>query len=417
VDLFAKEWKDDGSEGPVDLKDLRSLSQRIRYEAGSEFASDARGDVILSNVKLAPEGDDKLGYRVMLQMMQLNGMPVYVTKGSSGYKLVPHSNAGIARVVLDKVAEGDLTSARRWLDWAREENSVQGGEDPLAGSVFPRVWRRGQNGDAVAIQVAAAALLADHKQQEKLLPVLKAAREGAKTESEKANLDLILFDAYATLKRWPEALGAMAEVLRFYPDSDAAFTGYTYAAINLKDWDAVNRAAKQRTERNPDDELVLMVEAEAAAKRGNVQESLDLLKPRISNPKAGMSLLNNYAWTGLFLSPVPADAVEIAQRAARLTENKSFGIVHTLAAVYADMGRLAEARKLILEVMDGSDLDEPNEAAWYVFGRIAEQYGQPEAALEAYRRTKPKKPEEFGASTSTWALAQHRAQVMGAHLE
>jgi hypothetical protein len=68
--------------------------------------------------------------------------------------------------------------------------------------------------------------------------------------------------------------------------------------------------------------------------------------------------------------------------------------------------------------MDGMDLDEPNEPAWYIFGRIAEQYGQADAALAAYAHVKPKDSEEPPHSTnSTWALARHRAQVMGAHLE
>jgi tetratricopeptide (TPR) repeat protein len=417
VDVFATEWKEDGTEGPVDLADLKRFGQRIRYRAGSEFASDARGDIILSNIKLTAEGDDRLGYRVMLQMMELNGLPVYVTKAGTGYKILPSGSADLARVVLGTLAEGDLKAARKWLDWAREDNGVQGGEDPLAGSVFPRVWRRGQGGDATAIQVAAAGLLAGHKQMEPLLPALKDARGRATTETEKANLDLILFDAYSTLKRWPEALATMEEVLRFYPDSDTAFGGYSLAAVKLNNWGALEEAAQRRVERNPDDEMAVTMRAEAAARQGNVAKSLELLRARISNPKASMGVLNNYAWTGLFLSPVPADAVEIAQRAARLSDNKNFGIVHTLASVYADMGRLSEARKLILDVMDQSDLDEPNEAAWYVFGRIAEQYGQTETALAAYARTKYKNQENVAGSTSTWALAQHRARVMGAHLE
>ena len=45
----------------------------------------------------------------------------------------------------------------------------------------------------------------------------------------------------------------------------------------------------------------------------------------------------------------PADMIEIGQRAARLSDNKAFSILHTLAAVYAEIGRPAEARKLIPE--------------------------------------------------------------------
>jgi tetratricopeptide (TPR) repeat protein len=209
----------------------------------------------------------------------------------------------------------------------------------------------------------------------------------------------------------------MAEVLHDYPDSATAFAGYALSSIRLKNWDALDNAARERLERNPDDEQVVMIRAMAASSQGDFTKSLELLRTRISNPKASMGLLNNYAWDGLFVSPAPSDMIEIGQRAARLSDNKDFSILHTLAAVYAEIGRPAEARKLILEGMDEIGLDEPNEAAWYVFGRIAEQYGQTDAAVSAYKRTKQKEPGGVFDSNSTWALAERRARVMGAHIE
>ncbi len=417
IDLFDKEWKIDGTEGPADLDDLKRLGLRIRYQAGSGFPGDVRGDIILSNIKMTSEGDDRLGYRVMLQMMELNGLPIYVVKSGTGYKIVPNNESGVAKVVLAKVKEGDLKGARQWLDWARAENSVQGGEDPLDGSPFPRIWRRGQNGDAAAIQAAAASLALSYKQVEPLLPVLKTDRDNAKGETAKAVLDLMLFRVYSTLDRWPEALSASTSVLNAYPDSDTAFMFFSLAAIKMKNWQALDDAAKQRLDKIPDDDQAVLVLAQAACAQDNFQKALQLVKPRLSNPKASIAVLNNYAWNGLYVSPVPPDVVEIAQRAARLTENKSFAVVHTLAAVYAEIGRPAEARKLLLDVMDEVDMDEPNEAAWYVFGRIAEQYGQTEAALAAYARTREKQPSDNAAGDSTWALAQRRAKLMGVDLD
>ena len=239
--------------------------------------------------------------------------------------------------------------------------------------------------------MATAALLGDNKRAGTLIPVLGAARSKAATDAERANIDILLVDAYFALERWDDALAAAAGMLRAYPDSDMAYSGYCFAAFQLKGWKALEEASRNRAERNPDDEISLIVRSESAAEQGSFAKALQVLRTRISNPKASIGLLNNYAWDALYLDPVPGDAAEIAQRAARLTENKDFGVVHTLAAVYAEIGRPAEARKLILDVMDQTGLDEPNEAAWYVFGRIAEQYGQREAALTAYTRTKPPK--------------------------
>ena len=61
--------------------------------------------------------------------------------------------------------------------------------------------------------------------------------------------------------------------------------------------------------------------------------------------------------------------------------------------------------------MDASNMDEPNEAFWYAFGRIAEQNGEPDVALAIYKRvTKPKWPDAI-PSSSYW-LAQNRIKAM-----
>ncbi len=54
---------------------------------------------------------------------------------------------------------------------------------------------------------------------------------------------------------------------------------------------------------------------------------------------------------------------------------------------------------------------EPNDAYWYAFGRIAEQYGEREIAIADYRKLE--KPKQLLAiSTSTWRLAQMRLKAM-----
>ena len=63
--------------------------------------------------------------------------------------------------------------------------------------------------------------------------------------------------------------------------------------------------------------------------------------------------------------------------------------------------------------MDDLNLDEPDDDYWYAFGRIAEQYGERNAAISDYRKLeKPK--EATMIPTSSWQLAQNRLKVMGA---
>ena len=84
-------------------------------------------------------------------------------------------------------------------------------------------------------------------------------------------------------------------------------------------------------------------------------------------------------------------------------------ILHTLGCVYAEVGKTKEAREVLIQSMDALNLDEPDENYWYAFGRIAEQYGERDAAMANYARvTKPKKAVEI--SDSSYHLAQARLQ-------
>jgi hypothetical protein len=63
--------------------------------------------------------------------------------------------------------------------------------------------------------------------------------------------------------------------------------------------------------------------------------------------------------------------------------------------------------------MDDMNLDEPDDAYWYAFGRIAEQYGERDIAIADYRKLE--KPKHLLAiPTSTYRLAQMRLKALGA---
>ena len=66
---------------------------------------------------------------------------------------------------------------------------------------------------------------------------------------------------------------------------------------------------------------------------------------------------------------------------------------------------------MLVQGMDLLDLDEPDTDYWYAFGRIAEQYGERDAARADYARvTKPKTAIEI--PNSTYYLAQVRLQAL-----
>ena len=60
----------------------------------------------------------------------------------------------------------------------------------------------------------------------------------------------------------------------------------------------------------------------------------------------------------------------------------------------------------MLQNRSDKELESPD---WYVLGRIAEQYGASDAAIEAYRKVEPPDEKEI-MSSSTYNIAARRLQ-------
>jgi tetratricopeptide (TPR) repeat protein len=127
--------------------------------------------------------------------------------------------------------------------------------------------------------------------------------------------------------------------------------------------------------------------------------------------KATATDYNSLAWLSLFDGPVDQDALHAAQQANLLTKSNNFSIMHTLACLYADMGKTEDARQLLLQGMKADAIDTPDSAVWFAFGMIYEQYGLPDAATAAYRKVE-KQPDDISAAEDTYVLAQQRLKKL-----
>jgi tetratricopeptide (TPR) repeat protein len=119
--------------------------------------------------------------------------------------------------------------------------------------------------------------------------------------------------------------------------------------------------------------------------------------------------LNNRAWTAVVADKVDRQALEDALSAVKETRQENASCLHTLAAVYAELGKTPEALENLRRAVEirGQRIAEED---WYVLGRIAEDYGLAEVAAGLYRKA-PTKPAP-GAS-GLYALAQRRLKKMG----
>src|SRR5689334_21857232 len=65
---------------------------------------------------------------------------------------------------------------------------------------------------------------------------------------------------------------------------------------------------------------------------------------------------NNLAWALLVEKGATEEALQIAQKGITQVKN-SFPLLHTAAALYADAGRVGEAREYLLQAMEAAQVD------------------------------------------------------------
>jgi len=373
-------------------------------------------DTGLAAIRQTLDGDDAVGYRA-----RLVGAPGYgqneeiyflVREDGKWKILATGSSAGLLGVeALDRAERDDLAGARRWLDWAREQLPPPGGDDPLAGSPFSRMWTKGAAGDKEKIRLAAAVLMAGHAEADRALPILEAGKAAA-PEADRDAIDMALARVFLARRDWAKLYPPASRLLASKPDSESAFELFELALTRLSRSAEAKQAALERLKRLPDDRLALraLFTIEASERRYSEADRYGRQLVGLGGAVAGD--LNNVAWNAIFLGPVTDQVIEDARRAVDLTRESSSASLHTLATLYAEAGKTTEARELLFKAIEARGSDEPNENDWYVLGRIAEDYDERPAASAAYHRvTKPEDAAEIGQST--WLLAQKRLAGLG----
>jgi transglutaminase-like putative cysteine protease len=414
--LFSADLTRDLAGPDVERGFAAALGEVRRSLRSSEVPLDAVIDLGLAAVRDAVTGDDAVGYRVELAAAGAEAprrLVAFVVPEGGEYRIAAMANQPetLAREALRRLARGDLRGARQWLDWARGEAAAGKGEDPLGPPPFVTLWSHGAEATAEEARCAAAALLAESAADAgKALPLLLACREATPEGARRTAVDLSLARAYLGLSRWADLYATAERLLVAAPDSDRAFAIAAFALARLGRQDELRRAADRRLASRADDPAALHALAGAAMDGGDFDRAHALLAKLADGGKADATDFNHLAWMALLSGRADDRAIEDAQRAATLTNYKSAPVLHTLASLYAERGRTAEAYRLILQAVAARDDETPLAADWYVFGRLAEQYGLPDAARAYYRRVAPQERE---TAMSTGRLAQQRLAALG----
>ena len=388
----------------------------LRYSlTRNGYPIDVMLDIVMQTLETKVEGDDANGYRVKLIVTGKTNNSLFVVKEDGKYKILDSSEKpnSVGLEALKRAVANNLAGATVLLDWVREDEHLGGGDDPLTGAIFPRFWTKGKQAGADQVKLAAAAMLVESKPTAAQgVAIFEAARDSAKSDTEKTNFALALLSGYMTLENYEKAGTIADDLARQFPESNSLFLTQQKALASLGRFKEADKLSQERLKRLPDDLDATRSLVMSAVQQGNYALAHDLEKKIVGSGKAETADLNSMAWHSLFLNNVSADDLDAAVKAVRANPN-DMGAMHTLGCVYAEVGKTKEARDVLVQAMNKLNLSEPSSIFWYAFGRIAEQYGESEAAIAAYAKvTKPKAAIELAGSS--YQLAQMRLKVMGA---
>ena len=397
------------------LEQTRETSGALHLQSeSSRLPSAVLLDRIAGSLKLSSEGNDTKGYSITTQMLGDNPRSYFVVKDRNNFKIVTdgryYSESGNEALYL--LNSGRDTEAQGLLDWIREKSHKGGGDDPLSGPLLPRFWSVGDAADHKAMLLAAASLTALTPAIRAVLPDVHAEWVSATNDDQRLNLELLLAIGYRAIEDGANLRAMSSAIIAKYPDSYMAIELVNDADALAKDWTRSKSILDAQLAKHPDDEALLRLQARVAEAQGNFEQARASRQKLFDNGKATYDDYNSYAWTGLFDGKIDDDVIKAAQQSNLLTRNADYGVLHTLACLYASQGRTAEAHDLLKKAMNVANLSEPNSAVWFALGLIYERYGVNDAAIEAYRKVE--KPEGRVDPTDTWILAQNRLRALGA---
>jgi tetratricopeptide (TPR) repeat protein len=404
-------------------KGLTSVGFLRRAAEKADMNESVLLDLVAGNTTYSAKGDDQHGYDVTSQMPGVQPDHNYVVKEDGVYRVVcggkdiNDDNFPAGNEILWALGHGNPALAKALLDWKRDLTHREGTDDPLAGPLLPRFWTIGSSRPGAdspdAMRLAAISLLAGSMDAKPYLAELAADRDKA-TGQRQEDLDLLLAQAADGAEQPNLALPAAKRLMDQEPDSLVALSLAAQAYAQLNDPASLQPLVTPRLLKKPGDHDLLAMQETVYEIARDFKSAQETQRKVLDSGKAVLNDYNAYAWLGLFHNDLGDDITKAAQQAVQMGNNNGFAELHTLACIYAAQGKTTEAKQVLRDALDAGSMPEPNSAVWYALGLIYEQYGEKNAALDAYRRVQAHEFDDHTIvySTSTYVLAQARIHAL-----
>lgn len=360
-------------------------------------------DLTCGSTDSTVDGDDRSGYRVATTTLNAQiEETFFVVKERGQYRIrtTSASSGELGSQAFTHLSKGDLESARLWLDWAYEIETPRPEAGPFDVSPFAILWRNQENPGRDRIRVAAAALMCRLRGKESLA-VLERALDDAEDEEHRTAIQRAMMAAYGVTDQYESALLVADMLVDRAPAEPGPRATRIYTLASLGRFDEAREAAEQLMTERPDDLMAMLTAMSVAQEAGDGEQVQVMLRRIVDSGKARAWIYNELAWRLLVTEESLEEATAMATRAVTVGEGPNNAHLHTLAVAQSEASHAVEAHEVLvlaMEHLDNSDHLPP--VWWHVVGRIAELYGQPEYALEAYSRV-PEEDDELATCNLT----------------
>ena len=407
--LFHPQYLEDRADEESALEESFNRLRQEQFKSAGELPVEAVLDLALSILETAVDGAPRLGFRVRL-LNRMNeskvAFHIYVTSYEDRLVIaaIDKEFGQMAKEIRRRLDLGDLRGAHQWLDWARDAIRETRTDDPYGFEPFARFWTRGTGAFREKMRLGAALLAARSTVAAEFVPVLEEALDQA-TAEHRRTIETGLFLAYGRLDDTARLGELCTRLLEREPKSALAFLGRARQLLAEDRLNELEALSEQRLDALPKNLEATRFLVRAATRRRAPDKAIAYYEAIRDSGKLRSRDYNLWSWLLLFEDPISEQSLTLAQRGATISKFRDQAMLHTLATVYAQLGRPAEARQVLLQSLSLREDPSPTADDWYVVGRMAEEYGYTELARDFYSRV-PQVEREDEPYTSSELVAR-----------
>lgn len=416
-EFFAEEYFKAVQDDEVyELGNLREIF--LAGSRTSEISIEVFVDIILNLAKLTTEGDEATGYRVELRLeggAENSLHHLFLAPRDGKLKVVADDEEEflIAKQAFSHLLKGNLESGKKWLEWYI---AAIGGPSMKPNSLAPslrQIWNVGDPVNEQRMKLMAAAAILQESYDSTGYDFLRETMQSLDGKALEA-VEIAL--AYGDIGReaYTKAVPVFDKLLQKYPTDTNLLVNLGTCVTYTDQWSEFDAAyAAIMSQGSRDDQILAMItKAETLMTQGKHRAAIDAYLEVSEKMDGNRLVYNQLAWLSLFVEGYEDKTQEWIEKAVG-GQGGTYAELHTLATIYAEQGRCLEAKTTILGAIEAENLSEIKPGDWYVWGRMAEHYGEMELAKTYYGRVKGEPPKT--EKVSSQRLAEMRLAKMTAN--